>query len=604
MKALYGKMSIVQKMTAAFLVICIVSLSLSSTVISLASMRSINRRTENMARAVSAQVAANMQHFIQSYQGLMMAVLVDSDVLSALARGTVPVSAQAEYQTQINRLLFRLIKIQPDLVYAGLVLENGMSFQTGVTGETADTSCLMEKAWMREFIGAPDTFAVVPMHAGEYTNRFGHGSVISAVQKLYGPSGRYAGVIVLDVETASLVDLGDPTLIEENLQGVRVVVENARHQILYDSLGESADTPADAYGFRIYEKPEEGFITLSQELPEEGITVHTLYPRTTLRLLHRELIGVSALSVIICILLSCCCAFLFSRSFTRPITRLRQAISRAENEEYVRVEGRVNQDEFGELILHYNRMVERIEYLIRQVYQKDLQKKNAQLIALQTQINPHMMFNTLESIRMKALLAGNQDVAEMTSLLGKMFRVALTSANERHTVQNELDYVRSFLALQNRRYRTENTLEVDVEEALLPVPCMVILFQPLVENSLSHGSAGPDVPLHIRIVGRREAGGMRFQVSDDGTGMDPDTLMTLSDHLEAIRQGRFGMQPYDTDGKQHIGLENIAKRLQLQFGAQAWLRIVHSNETGTEIEIGMPALDRSDAAHREEPAWM
>ena len=313
----------------------------------------------------------------------------------------------------------------------------------------------------------------------------------------------------------------------------------------------------------------------------------------------------TALSVYSCVLLSLLCAALFSRSFTRPIARLREAMVQAENGRYMPVEGSFSRDEFGDLIRQYNRMAERIEYLISQIYQKDLQKKDAQLTALQTQINPHMMFNTLESIRMKALIAGNRDVAEMTSLLGKMFRMTLENVNERHTVKNELDYVRSFLRLQNLRFRTENTLTAEVPEELLEVPCMVILFQPLVENSLSHGAAGPDSPLYIRIRGERlpDSDLIRFRVTDDGTGMDPDRLMQISDRLESIRQGNISMQSASEAGRQHIGLENIAKRLQLQYGSEAYLKVVHSNETGTEIELCIRDLSGAEKAEREEQPW-
>ncbi len=120
-----------------------------------------------------------------------------------------------------------------------------------------------------------------------------------------------------------------------------------------------------------------------------------------------------------------------------------------------------------------------------------------------------------------------------------------------------------------------------------------MLFQPLVENSLSHGSGGQDRPLHILIRGGRTEvpHQIRFLVRDDGTGMDPDRLMAVADRLDAIRQGNFTMDAPEAEGRPHIGLENLAKRLFLRYGEAGALRIVYSNETGTEIEIRM--LDSS-----------
>ena len=601
-----GNLKISRKLTAAFLVICFVSISLSSVIVSYAAMRNINRRTEVLAEALSAQAASGMEQFVESCRGLMMAVLVDSDVLTALSRGTVPISEQAEYQSQISKLLFRLIKMQPRLVYAGIVLKNGQSFQNGAAGEKKNLSAFAEKDWMRRIAEDPAAFTVVPMHDGEYTNRFGRGPVISAVQKLYGPARQYAGLIMLDVEAGSLIQPGSPSLLDENLQGFRVVAENAEHQVLYDSAYTEKTAFQDAEGFIHFEMPDQKYLVKSRPAENTDITIHVIYPKATLLLLRRDLVWVTALSVYSCLLLSLCCAALFSRSFTQPIARLREAMEQAENGRYMPVEGSFSRDEFGDLISQYNRMAERIEYLISQVYQKDLQKKDAQLTALQTQINPHMMFNTLESIRMKALIAGNRDVAEMTSLLGKMFRMTLETVNERHTVRNELEYVRSFLRLQNLRFRTENTLTVEVPEDLLEVPCMVILFQPLVENSLSHGTAGPESPLHIRISGGRlpDSDLIRFRVTDNGTGMDPDRLMQISDRLESIRQGNISMQSASEAGRQHIGLENIAKRLQLQYGSAAYLKVVYSNETGTEIELCIRDFSGAEKPEREGQPWM
>ena len=599
------ELKISRKMIAVFLAVCFVSISISTICVSYAAMKNINRRTEVLAQAVNAQAATGLEQFIQSCRGLMMAVLVDSDVLNALSRGNIPVSEQAEYKAQVNKLLFRLIKMQPLLTHAGIVLRDGQTFQTGVSGENADLAALIDSAWMRQIMEGERTFTLVPMHDGAYTNRFGRGPVISAVQKLYGPSRQYAGMILLDVESDSILHLGSEDLLQENMQGIRLAVEDENHRLLYDSVWEESNPVCDEEGFRLFEMPDRRYLVQTTVLEELGISVHTIYPKATLLLLRRDLVWVTILSVYACVLLSGICAIFFSRSFTRPIARLRGAMAQVENGRYPRVGGETGRDEFGELIRQYNHMVERIEYLISQVYQKDLQKKDAQLVALQTQINPHMMFNTLESIRMKALVAGNRDVAEMTSLLGKMFRMTLENVNEHHTVRNELDYVRSFLRLQNLRFRAENTLTVDMPEELQEVSCPVILFQPLVENSLSHGAVSPDIPLHIRIRGRREADSDRilFRITDDGTGMEPDRLMQIADRLESIRQGEITVTGTEGEERQHIGLENIAKRLHLRYGPDAYMKVVYSNETGTEIEIRiLDATDR-ERPQEEKPAW-
>ena len=584
MLKMYRGLKIRHKLIAVFAFICVLSVTASSLNIYFAAARNLDERTESFATAMNRQVVSNMENFMSSYKGLIMAVLVDSDVLAGLSKDPVDIARLAENRPYISRLLSRLVTMQPNIIYAGIILNNGQSFQTGTTGEQADIPSLLQKDWIREIMESGSTFSLIPMHAGEYTNRFTHNAVITVVQKLYGPSRQNVGMIVLDTATSSVVDLGDTSVFEHNVQGIRVVVEDSLHRVIYDSAHGSS-IPFEEDGFLYYSEPGSDYRSVSEELPDTGITVHTLYPESALMLRRRDMLIITALTVLLCIGFAFLCAVLFSRSFTGPILKLRLAFKDMENECYRPVSVSFNRDEVGDLIRDYNHMAERFGYLVQEVYRTNLQKKNAQLLALQTQINPHMLFNTLESIRMKALVAGNRDVARMTRLLAKMFRMSLENVNENHTVRDELDYVQSFMELQNLRFRVENVLEIDVSEELMDVPCMVILFQPIVENSLSHGRIEDTNGMRIRIQGRRDGEEIVFSVSDNGTGMEAEQLLLISDRLEAIRSGSITMNSYAEDGRQHIGLENIAKRLQLQYGSSAGLRVAYSTEEGTCIEI-------------------
>ena len=168
-------------------------------------------------------------------------------------------------------------------------------------------------------------------------------------------------------------------------------------------------------------------------------------------------------------------------------------------------------------------MVTKIKNLIEEVYVGEIKQKNAKLLALQTQINPHMLYNTLESIRMKALRSGADEVAEMVKLLAKMFRAALSEQTQSHKIRDEIEYAQAYIRLQNLRFRDMFFLQVEVEEQVQDSRVISMILQPVIENSIEHGFKGRRVPLHIVLTGRlKENGTIMLQICDDGKGISSE----------------------------------------------------------------------------------
>ena len=137
--------------------------------------------------------------------------------------------------------------------------------------------------------------------------------------------------------------------------------------------------------------------------------------------------------------------------------------------------------------------------MIEEVYEAGIRQKNAQFLALRTQINPHFLFNTLESIRIKAILNGDDAVADMVKMLAKIFRTVLDSDKKNYKVREELENIRSYIRLQNIRFDNVITLEEDIDPEICQAKIMSILFQPVVENCFKYGSKECGVPIQITI---------------------------------------------------------------------------------------------------------
>ena len=286
-------------------------------------------------------------------------------------------------------------------------------------------------------------------------------------------------------------------------------------------------------------------------------------------------------------------SILFSRNMVHLIRKLQGSMKRLEEGSYELIEEPVGNDEIGSLVKSYNHMVVKIKSLIEEVYIAGIRQKNAQFLALRTQINPHFLFNTLESIRIKAILNGDDAVADMVKLLAKMFRTVLDSDKKNYKVQDELENIRSYIRLQNIRFDNVITLEEEIGPELCQAKIMSILFQPVVENCFKYGSKESGVPICISIKGElTEENIMVFTIRDNGQGMSPQRLEDVRAELLKEQDGEVS-EEYENNSKKEmtshrIGLRNIAERLRLRYGNEGSLWIISSDENGTVIEIRVP----------------
>ncbi|MNI42419.1 Sensor histidine kinase YehU [compost metagenome] len=246
-------------------------------------------------------------------------------------------------------------------------------------------------------------------------------------------------------------------------------------------------------------------------------------------------------------------------------------------------------DEIGQLARQFNHMVRNINDLMSEVQESNRQK-NAILLKqneikfkmMASQINPHFLFNALESIRMKAHVRGQADISQVVRLLGKMMRKNLEVGNRRISLQSELETVGCYLVIQKFRYddRLAYELHVDPQANLVQIPPLII--QPLVENSVVHGLENRIDGGMVRVDIRIEDGLLKVQVSDNGAGISKA-------RLQEIRQMLESKDDYESN---NIGMRNIHLRLRLTYGPECGLTLASQEGFGTQISFEIPL--RSD----------
>lgn len=277
-----------------------------------------------------------------------------------------------------------------------------------------------------------------------------------------------------------------------------------------------------------------------------------------------------------------------SRSIHVRLVRILKHMKKVKTQNFQTIPPEDARDEIGQLTMEFNRMTETIHNLIHEVYLADIQKKDlelkqqqAQLHALHSQINPHFLFNTLESVRMRSLIKGEKETAKIVHNMAKMFRKSISWNQNDVTVKEELELIESFLQIQKYRFgeKLQYTIEADPAVLMYRIPKMVIL--PFVENASIHGiESSPGVGI-IQLFVSMENDQLHIRLTDNGIGMSQAKLEELLSYLDQ-----------NTDMGEHVGMKNAYSRLKLCYKNHFTFDIQTWEGEGTRIQIKLP-LDPS-----------
>lgn len=286
------------------------------------------------------------------------------------------------------------------------------------------------------------------------------------------------------------------------------------------------------------------------------------------------------------LLLASILAFLFrnyrqlNRSINDPIYRLKTMASRiAQGDLSIRAE-KPEITELDELTDSLNTMAEKLGQLIEQNMLKQQNLQKAEMKALQAQIAPHFMYNTLDTIHSLAQDGQNENVATTTLALSSFFRLSLNNGRDWVPVAEEKAHVESYLAIQKMRYGAILEYEIDIANEILNESMLKILLQPLVENAIYHGIKETRRAGLITLTGRSEDGHLVFAVQDNGLGMTRETLDRLRENLAHYDVTIPGMG---------FGLYNVFKRIQLYYGVDNGLTVESEYNRGSRVTLRLPA---------------
>lgn len=277
---------------------------------------------------------------------------------------------------------------------------------------------------------------------------------------------------------------------------------------------------------------------------------------------------------------------IFSKTFTRRINKLAEStklVVDGEYNAYVEVKG---EDEISILGKNFNEMLTHLHQLINEVYEKTLQVQNQQLkqketelISLQNQINPHFLYNTLEAIRMHAVLSDDLSVSNMLVSLANLLRYNIDRGREIVTLNEEIRHVENYMSIMKIRFQEYYKLTVNIPENILNKQVLKLILQPLVENSIKHGFKNFQQYGEIEISAFEDEGKLIIDVSDNGLGIDTERLTVLNSMLKNMEN------PGSTES---IGLGNVNSRMKIFYGQEFGVIAMSIPKEKTTIRIILP----------------
>ncbi|MEG1428416.1 MAG: sensor histidine kinase [Hydrogenoanaerobacterium sp.] len=297
--------------------------------------------------------------------------------------------------------------------------------------------------------------------------------------------------------------------------------------------------------------------------------------RTEVIVFLAKLFGIAVVIVIII-------AIMMSRRIAKPIVRLTETMDRVEKGDIsVYATEYDGFYEVNRLRRSFNHMIDRINDLLERIKAEEKELRKSELRALQAQINPHFLYNTLGSILWMCESGDGKGAVVMVQALANLFRISISKGNEIITIKDELQHAESYLIIQKVRYKDQFRYSIEADESVLDFRCLKIILQPMIENAIYHGIDRMVDPGEIKIRVKDCGETILMQVIDNGIGM-PEAV--LSNILESESSNSYG-----------IGIKNVNHRIQIYFGKEYGIRFESEPDVGTTVNITIPKIKGGEA---------
>ncbi|HVN53061.1 MAG TPA: sensor histidine kinase, partial [Anaerolineaceae bacterium] len=287
--------------------------------------------------------------------------------------------------------------------------------------------------------------------------------------------------------------------------------------------------------------------------------------------------------------------WIISASIYLPIKKLHDVTTTITKNDLQALLTRKNVDEITELGMSFNIMIGKIRVLLNDKMKEQENLKKAEMRVLQAQINPHFLYNTLDTIVWMAKASKTDEVIDIVRALSSFFRISLSKGRDWITIEEEIEHVRCYLTIQKMRYRDILDYKIEVDPEILNGTILKLTLQPLVENALYHGIKNKRNGGTITVRARRAGGNLvLIEILDDGVGFTPYKLAKMQLAMDDESPDDF------TFKESGFGLENVNKRIKLYYGKQYGLSVQSRYTEGTCVTVTIPLCDNPEQSRERE----
>jgi two-component system sensor histidine kinase YesM len=601
----------------------------TALVIAILSYTFTRQAVEETSREYTVQLIDQIQTNIDSYIDHMenIAEVVQlNDQVQRFFTATISEEERELYRRRISSFLASIAATRNDISLILIAGDNGEVLTQDPQLEISRVATIPEQTWYTRARESSGTAVVSSSHVqnvveGEYR------WVITLSRTINDPlTGIDHGVMLVDLnfsvisQLVSRISLGDKGYLFIVAPDGSIVY-HPRQELIYSDLErEYIDRVLDVRdgSFSVTDEKGERIYTVSTSRRTGWRTVGVNYAAELVK--NRPTIQRYYFYwTLLCIVLAILVAVIISHHLSKPILRLRSTMRAVEQGNFdISVEVTGN-NEIGELAKDFNIMVGRIKELVRRNAEEQEAKRKSELLALQNQITPHFLYNTLDSIIWMAEAKQHGQVVKMVAALARLLRLSISRGDELVSVRDEIQHIRNYLTIQKIRYKDMLDFSIDVDSDIQHLLVPKVILQPLVENAIYHGIKNKEGGGAVTVRGRREGEDIVLLVADDGVGVDPSRMRRmlldseeLGSETSRANGGPSLSRPTTTDtvpdryrrlpkGRTKVGVGNVHERIRLYFGGGYGLRFRNNEESsqgGTVVEVRLPVVS-SNGDHRE-----
>lgn len=583
------------KLVTLFLCLIAIPLSLQGMITYSKFSASTEQRAVEYTGQIVNQINRNLDRNLAEMKRLSLMPLYDNRVISILKELSASQKGSlyptTEMREKMSLYISSLSYNRPEVRGIQIITNTGMIFSNLDPSAMKATENLKKEAWYGTVLKGNGASVLIPQHKPGYYLERSSERYFSVARLLREPNTNLPiGIIKIDLK----LEMIDQILSNMNFtKDGSLIIVNEQNELLFEERNGNR-TPGyrtllretnwlNEYPNKPIQLHDQRYLVIAHQSNETGVRVISLLPFENLLKDSRELRDFTIVIAAIFLLGAGGLAVFFSYSLSNPLVRLKEKMLQVEKGNFNQRVPVTSHDEIGNLGAQFNRMVGEINRLVNEVYMISLREKEAELAALQSQINPHFIYNTLEAINMMAIRGGNFDVSDMVTSLGKLLRYTVERADCFVTLRQEMESLTSYIRIQQIRLGHRLQVHFEMEEALLEQSVPKLLLQPLVENAIYHGIGDQERGGTIWISAFRNEHEMLFTIKDDGKGLSKDDLVRLRSSVSVpIRHSEAAST------QAGMALRNIAHRIALLYGEKSGLFIDGQPDQGAVFTLRIP----------------